>query len=191
MSSNQPVGYMPIPVGLGKMFAVQGGPFDAFDADVEGAFGLCLERRSIKEPFATVSLDVPDFSTPKADELDHALAQLVAALYDERPAYIGCMAGRGRTGLAMACLAKSFGILAPVKHVRRWYTPHAVETSGQKAFVESVNLPKTLEVIDWHNRMASRTVVVVPDQAVFVPIDFKAKLKAMKKKLPWLFAWQR
>lgn len=143
-SRPQPVGFMPIPVGHGRMFAIEGGPFIAFDRNTaKDAFALCLEARSGNVATASVALDVPDFSTPDPKGLDSALSKMVDALYKGRPAYIGCMAGQGRTGLAMACLAREFGVIEPIKHVRRYYTSHAVETSNQAAFVKDTPLPKT------------------------------------------------
>jgi len=46
-----------------------------FDAFTRTAFGLCLEERSVKMGAAIVALDIPDFSTPKPEELDAALAK--------------------------------------------------------------------------------------------------------------------
>jgi hypothetical protein len=174
---------MPLPYGHGKLFAVQGGPFDAFPGE---GFGLCLEARSTKAGQATVALDVADFSTPEPDALDDALASLVDALYRGEAAYIGCMAGQGRTGLAMACLAREFGIADPVAHVRRYYTPRAVETDGQKRFVESVALPRTAAAVAAHRVPVSLSVAVVSPSASGSGETWRARVKRLKANLSWL-----
>lgn len=130
-------------------FIVQGGPFDAFPGD---GFGLCLEARSRRAGEATVVLDVPDFGVPAPAALDAALARLVDALYAGRAAYIGCKAGQGRTGLALACLARAFGVGQPVAYVRRHYSPRAVETAEQERFVATAALPLTDARLRAHRR---------------------------------------
>jgi len=133
-------GYMPLPAGFGKLFAVEGGPFDAFSGT---GFGLCMEVRSAEVANASAVINVPDFHTPDPAELDNALASLVDAMFKGRSTFIGCMGGFGRTGTAMACLAAAFGVDNPIRHVRRYYTPTAVETPEQRQFVLDTRLPKT------------------------------------------------
>ena len=55
---------------------------------------------------------------------------------DER-VELACRGGRGRTGTALACLAVLDGVPATdaTAYVRRHYSPHAVETPSQRAFV--------------------------------------------------------
>ena len=131
----KPIGWLPIPVGVGKMFYVQGGPFDAFQID-SSTHSLCLEVRSDKVKYADDVLDIPDFSTPEPEELEAVLLRMIDKLYEGFEGYIGCRGGIGRTGLAMACLVKAFGIREPVAYVRRNYLAHAVETPDQRKFVD-------------------------------------------------------
>lgn len=77
-----------------------------------------------------------DFDTPPVDDLYRAMVQSIAiAVTENVTPYVGCMAGRGRTGLFMATLAYLTGVDNPVRHVRNVYYPHAVETPEQERFV--------------------------------------------------------
>jgi len=51
---------------------------------------------------------------------------------------VACNGGRGRTGTALACLAVPDGVPASnaVRYVRRHYDLRAVETPGQRRFVD-------------------------------------------------------
>jgi protein-tyrosine phosphatase len=93
--------------------------------------------------FADLVLDIPDFSIPTPAELDNTCAKIIDAMFDGKMVYVGCMAGRGRTGLVLSCLAKAFGIAGPVEYVRKHYYKGAVETASQYAFVTGVPMPKT------------------------------------------------
>ncbi|MBE1456262.1 protein-tyrosine phosphatase [Nocardiopsis terrae] len=52
---------------------------------------------------------------------------------------LACLGGRGRTGTALACLAVLDGLPAgeAVSYVREHYSPHAVETPEQEAYVRA------------------------------------------------------
>jgi len=121
----------------GRPVRITGGPFRALP---DGAFGLCLEVRDPRAADAALTVDVPDFGVPDAAKLRRALDTLLAAMR-ARPdgAYhIGCKAGLGRTGTAMACLAGLAGIPGDtVAWVRAHYDPRAVETAAQEAFVRA------------------------------------------------------
>jgi hypothetical protein len=135
----EPIGFLPIPYGMGKMFMVEGGPFDAFEGG-DDRFGVCLNEYSRQRPIADVKFDIVDFSVPDPWEMDAVCSMIVDAMFEGKIPYIGCMAGKGRTGLVMSCLCRAFGVKEPIRHVRRWYYPRAVETSGQEKFVNSVDL---------------------------------------------------
>lgn len=118
----------------GRPVRVTGGPFDALPP---GARGLCLEARSARVDDAEWRLDVPDFGVPEAAALRAVLEAMLAAMR-ERPGdsyHIGCRAGLGRTGMALACLAAMTGIASPVAWLRGRYDPAAVETPAQEAMV--------------------------------------------------------
>ncbi|MES2713628.1 MAG: protein phosphatase [Pseudomonadota bacterium] len=118
----------------GQEVRITGGPFDAMPP---GAAGLCLEPAAARVAEALWRLDIPDFGVPDADALRTVLAQMLDAMR-AAPAgayHIGCRAGIGRTGLALACLASMAGVAGdPVEWVRANYHPEAVETAAQEAF---------------------------------------------------------
>lgn len=120
----------------GAAIRVTGGPFDALPP---GARGLCLDAGAARAGAAEWRLDVPDFGVPDDAALRAVLAAMLAAMR-ARPGdayHIGCRAGLGRTGLAMACLARLAGVVEgdPVAWLRARYVPGAIETAGQEAFV--------------------------------------------------------
>ncbi|HVV13640.1 protein-tyrosine phosphatase family protein [Amycolatopsis sp.] len=79
----------------------------------------------------------PDFRLP-ADRGDagEALREAWSRAAAER-VEVACKGGRGRTGTALACLAVLDGVPSKeaVAYVRERYSPHAVETWGQRRFV--------------------------------------------------------
>lgn len=127
------VGAVPLVVD-GCSVRITGGPFCSMPA---GAFGLCLEAQDPRASEATIFLDVPDFGVPDEAALRIALACLLAEMR-ARPDgtfHIGCRVGLGRTGTALACLARMTGVEGdPVAWVRAHYDPRAVETPAQEDF---------------------------------------------------------
>jgi len=124
----------------GRPVRVTGGPFDAMPP---GARGLCLEARAARVAEATWRLDVPDFGVPGDAALRAVLEAMLAAMRAD-PAggyHIGCRAGLGRTGMALACLGAMTGIADPVAWVRATYDARAVETPAQEALVGRFAVP--------------------------------------------------
>jgi hypothetical protein len=121
----------------GRAVRVTGGPFDAMPA---GARGLCLEARAERVGEAAWRLDVPDFGVPQDAALRAVLEAMLAAMRaDPDGAYhVGCWAGLGRTGMALACLGAMTGVADPIGWVRANYHPGAVETAEQAALVGRV-----------------------------------------------------
>lgn len=118
----------------GHEVRVTGGPFDAMPP---GARGLCLEARSARVAEAEWRLDIPDFGVPDPAALRAVLKAMLAAMR-ARPQdayHIGCRAGLGRTGMALACLAAMTGVEDPIRWVRAAYDPGAVETPAQEELV--------------------------------------------------------
>jgi hypothetical protein len=113
---------------------VTGGPFDSLPP---GARGLCLDAHAARVAEAAWRLDVPDFGVPE----DAALRDVLAAMLAEmrvapgRAYHVGCRAGIGRTGMALACLGAMTGVSDPLRWVRATYDPAAVETPAQEALV--------------------------------------------------------
>lgn len=129
-----PVGAITLIVG-GQPVRITGGPFCSLPP---GAFGLCLDVRDPRADQAALAVDVPDFGVPDEAALRDALMHMLAEMQarPEGTFHIGCRAGLGRTGTAMACLARMAGIAGdPIAWVREHYDPRAVETPAQEAFV--------------------------------------------------------
>ena len=128
-------GRLELPLG-GRLISISGGPFDAMPA---GARGLCLEARAARVAEAEWQLDVPDFGLPDEAGLRTVLTQMLEAMRAEPDGayHIGCKAGLGRTGTAMACLAILAGAAEgdPVAWLRAAYNAEAIETTGQEEFV--------------------------------------------------------
>ena len=122
----------------GVPITITGGPFDAMP---EGARGLCLEAHAARVAEATWRVDVPDFGLPDEAALRAALADMLVMLRAEPDGayHIGCKAGLGRTGTAMACLAIMAGAAEgdPVAWLRAGYNQAAIETPAQEAFVRA------------------------------------------------------
>jgi len=122
-------GRLELPLG-GQRISISGGPFDAMP---DGARGLCLEAR------AEWQLDVPDFGLPDEAGLRAVLADMLEAMRaaPDGAYHIGCKAGLGRTGTAMACLSIMAGAVEgdPVAWLRAAYNAEAIETPAQEDFV--------------------------------------------------------
>lgn len=128
------VGVLTLPV-QGRPVRITGGPFHAMPP---GAFGLCLDIHDPRAGEAALLLAVPDFGVPDPQALRAVLTRLLAEMtaHPDRTYHIGCKAGLGRTGTAMACLARMAGVEGDaVAWVRARYDPRAVETAAQEAFV--------------------------------------------------------
>jgi hypothetical protein len=120
----------------GQPVRITGGPFDAMP---DGARGLCLESRAARAAEAEWWLDVPDFGVPDAAALRAVLGAMLAAMraQPDDAFHIGCKAGLGRSGLALACLAQMAGAVDgdPVAWLRARYVAAAIETAAQEEFV--------------------------------------------------------
>lgn len=99
--------------------------------------GLYLDRRW-DPPWPHEHVDWPDFGVPAdAEELNDKLRSALARCRAGQRVEIGCLGGHGRTGTALACLARLDGVPAgdAVAWVREHYCRQAVETVDQEAFV--------------------------------------------------------
>lgn len=136
------LGQMNLPVTKKTHFTVAGGP--SYDAKSYPSFMFVKMAREINVP-CDVSIPTVDFDTPNVDDLAAGLTTAVDALLLGTPLYVGCMAGKGRTGLFMAVLAKAFGVENPVEYVRKHYYAHAVETRDQYKFVTDFVIPEEVK----------------------------------------------
>ncbi len=88
-------------------------------------------------PWESLWLPWPDFRLPRDDDAARtALTGAWQRCAGER-VELACLGGRGRTGTALACLAILDGVppADAVTYVREHYSPHAVETPGQRRWV--------------------------------------------------------
>jgi hypothetical protein len=118
---------------FGDDITITGGPFKACPPHMIGV----KMAAEIDWPH-DVSIPTQDFKTPPRDRFEEGmLAALTCHFIDGDPIYVGCFAGKGRTGLFLATLAYLCGEDEPVKFVRANYYAHAVETPDQEKFVTS------------------------------------------------------
>jgi len=117
-------------------FTVVGGPYKERPNTYVGV----KLAEEINRP-CDVNIPTVDFDVPPKAVLDAGLAQAVTLLLAGEPLYVGCMGGKGRTGLFMAVLAKVLGVVNPVEYVRAEYYAHAVETKSQYAYVTEYEAP--------------------------------------------------
>jgi protein-tyrosine phosphatase len=94
-------------------------------------------HRPPEVPWEARWLRWPDFWLPAdpaaaADALREAWARAATGRVE-----IACAGGRGRTGTALACLARLDGLTGgqAIGYVRQHYAPRAVETPWQRRFV--------------------------------------------------------
>jgi hypothetical protein len=131
-----------------QYFVVTGGPFRECPANMSGV-------KMAAEIKATCAVDIPtqDFRVPDRKLLYRGLNKAVELVLAGEPLYVGCMGGKGRTGLFLAVLAKAFGVKKPVEYVREHYYSHAVETDEQYQFVKKFTITPTLRrKINQHRR---------------------------------------
>jgi len=85
----------------------------------------------------------PDFRLPADRVAAVAALRAVHDLAATQRVEVACRGGLGRTGTALACLAVLDGVPAAdaVAFVRAGYHPRAVETPGQRRFVERFPAP--------------------------------------------------
>ncbi len=132
---------------FGRLLSVYGGPYKMIPPDQSYDMGVCLLEheppaqtwRGMK-PCNQLHMPIRDFSVPKVEQVEETLLKIAYAIGRGRKVYIGCMGGRGRTGLFMACLLKAAGVKDdPVGQARLRYSSHAVETKEQEAWVRDWN----------------------------------------------------
>lgn len=134
------LGQLKLPLTSRAYFTVTGGP------SYEAKNYQMVFVKMAKEIAIPCNIDIPtrDFSVPDDHDLAVGLERAVDAILSGLPVYVGCMAGRGRTGLFLAILARAFGMPDPVEYVRELYYPHAVETDGQYDFVMNFPIPQSV-----------------------------------------------
>jgi len=115
--------------GLVKRVIV-GGPYVAKPDDY---FGIKMAIE-IDRP-CDVDIPTKDFSVPKYEDLDNGVRASLIPIAKNKPVFVGCFGGLGRTGLLMGALAKALNIPEPVLYVRANFKSHAIETDQQVKFI--------------------------------------------------------
>lgn len=65
------------------------------------------------------------------DVLDTMVLKILIRLDQKKKVALFCAGGHGRTGYLAACVLAAQGIKDPIGHLRKEYSPHAVETDAQ------------------------------------------------------------
>lgn len=107
------------------------------DEEARGATGTELRRLYQDRGLEVLQAPIADMQVPERAVLEGALAEASHALGEGKNVAVHCHAGRGRTGLFAACLAKELLDLDGAQAVGRvrQYIPGAVETEAQEQFV--------------------------------------------------------
>lgn len=109
----------------------------------EPDLGAYLLPRAPEVPWPSAWIAWPDFRLPRDPT---AAVAALARIHDAAPEQrveVACAGGIGRTGTALAILARMSGVPAAdaVAWVREHYDARAVETPRQRRFVAEVALP--------------------------------------------------
>lgn len=133
---------------LGDDITLTGGPYLARP---RGTVGVKMAKE-IRAP-ADINIATEDFKTPPRNQMYWGMVMALGEHFTRgKPLYVGCMAGKGRTGLFLATLAHLSGEEDPVGYVRRHYYAHAVETREQERFVTSFDRSQFLfDLTSWLN----------------------------------------
>jgi hypothetical protein len=100
-------------------------------------FRVCL--REGQPPAAECHFPIVDFGVPKKEDLQILVDKIVTKLLRDKPVYVGCTAGIGRTGMIIACVWKTFHRCTgpqAVAGVRKNYLAAAVETPAQHKLID-------------------------------------------------------
>ena len=125
-----------LPVKLGyKTRYIYGGPYRKKPAHMRG-----VKMAAEIKADCDISVPTQDFSVPDPKQLEEGIRKALVMVSKGEPVYVGCMGGVGRTGLFLAVLLKAVGEKQPIKKVRDYYNPHAVETKEQVKFVEDFDV---------------------------------------------------
>ena len=155
-----PAWSLPLVTPCGSIhFTVYGGPYFT---KPEGYFGVKLAPE-INLP-CSINLPISDFSIPETSQALSAVMATIDALFNGEKVFAGCYGGKGRTGLFLALLAKTFGYERPITHVREHYHAHAVETREQGLFIYR------FDVAPARNRLNQRMMSLVLDPPASQPL---------------------
>jgi len=89
------------------------------DLRIEPAYGRALERvaQHQRVSVACQRFDIHDMSVPSREQMDAIQSAIEVSLADERPVYVHCWRGRGRTGTVVGAYLIRRGLATPENFV--------------------------------------------------------------------------
>jgi protein tyrosine/serine phosphatase len=92
-----------------------------------------------QEDFKVLNMPIPDFGTPTDEDFEQAVSVVSEYVRIGGKVVIHCLAGKGRTGMFAACLAKREMDCSSEEAISwvREFIPGAVEVPEQEQFVRS------------------------------------------------------
>src|SRR5271157_1234031 len=108
------LGSLKLPLRGKKYYTLYGGPYNDRPSNM---FGVKMASE-INRP-CDVNIPTADYETPDRKQLTAGLEATVDAILKGKAVYVGCMGGRGRTGLFLAVVAKAFQVRSPIPYVRK------------------------------------------------------------------------
>ena len=149
-----------LPLGLKGQLYRSVMPFGAYDSDgtlikryqsagidkvvvlAEQAEIVAQTGRTLNELYVGLALEIEhlpiqDFGVPEPEVLRPVIAAVISDLQAGRNLVVHCSAGKGRTGLFVACFAKTIFEISGQEAVdwTREFIPGAIETPEQKEFI--------------------------------------------------------
>lgn len=137
------LGTLPLPLRGKKHFVIHGGPYYKKPLGMMGV-KMAKEVQLADDDSTQINIPTVDYNVPPKLAMADGLVRAVDAITKGEPLYVGCMGGKGRTGLFLAILARCFGIDQPVEYVREHYYAHAVETDAQYRYVMNFEIPASI-----------------------------------------------
>ncbi|QCR20363.1 protein-tyrosine phosphatase family protein [Agrococcus sp. SGAir0287] len=126
----------------GRMVRGRGLRRGAVPAGGEPDLGAYLLARAPDVAWPSIWISWRDFGMPRDSTAAIAALRRIHAAAAEARVEVACAGGIGRTGTALAILARMSGVPADVAvaWVRERYDPRAVETPGQRRLVATMAL---------------------------------------------------
>ena len=95
------------------------------------------------------------------DVLDTMVLKILIRLDKKRKVALFCAGGHGRTGYLAACVLAALGIKDPIGHLRKEYSPHAVETDAQAegilTYMEKLKAEMDEIYVPWIDNVSKET----------------------------------
>ena len=95
------------------------------------------------------------------DVLDTMVLKILIRLDKKRKVALFCAGGHGRTGYLAACVLAALGNKDPIGHLRKEYSPHAVETDAQAegilTYMEKLKAEMDEIYVPWIDNVSKET----------------------------------